>query len=439
MTTVTERQARAPWAWLLLIFASFFVLYFQNHGSTKFQFWDESIYINASRAYINSFKPYPNPEHPLLGKQILAIGMRIFGDNPTGWRFFSILAGSLSVTVVSYLVWLLTKRKSVMAWVAVLMLADPLLFVHFRLGLLDPPLTLFFLLSATFACRYYLSPRPRRRDALLMAISLGLALSVKLLTLFIIPLALGLIFLRSRSLPRQEGISKKDWLLILGIIPLTVLGGYLIQGYTWKETWDLLVFNFSWHSTAKSWEPITSRWYEWLYIGNPIWYFVRPAGEGKFQAVLATGNLILWIGAELLAIYGLFRSRRRPEVIFLALILLAQFAVYFRKPHTYIHYMTEILPFIYVLMGVGIADLFHRYEDRYRRVLQIDFGLFALVSAVAFINYWPFILGRPITKEKLHSTPTYKNIPILPEPTPTPTPNPSPKPTPTPALKKVNS
>jgi hypothetical protein len=52
-------------------------------------------------------------------------------------------------------------------------------------------------------------------------------------------------------------------------------------------------------------------------------------------------------------------------------------------------------------MGVGIADVFDRCENRYRRVLQFDFALFGLISFLTFWNYWPYISGKPVTREQM--------------------------------------
>ena len=388
-----------------------FYLYFAQFPTMTY--WDESIYVNASRAYLSSHKPYPNPEHPLLGKQLIAAGIRMFGDGPIGWRFSSTCFGAFSISLIAYLVWLLTERPKLAVFCALLVLfSDPLLFVHFRMGLLDPPLIALFLLSAALAIHFYLSPGVGWGKVLGLGVTLGLALSVKLLTLFIMPLCLGLVWLKLRGEKKLVSGWWKAGLLLLALPVLIVVLGYLAQGYTVKEAVDLLIFNFKWHSTAKSMDIITSRWYEWLYIGNPLWYFTRPFGEGKFEAMLATGNLILWIGAELLALYAVIRYRKRPEIIFLALMILAQFGVYIRKPHTYIHYMTEIIPFFYVLMGAGIGDLFDRYEDRYRRILQIDFAVYGILCFAVFVNYWPYVAGKPLTTEQMKATPTFKNIPL---------------------------
>ena len=130
-----------------------------------------------------------------------------------------------------------------------------------------------------------------------------------------------------------------------------------------------------------------------------MWYFWKQLPDGKVQAVLGTGNLILWVGAEVLAIYAVYRNRRRLEVWALAVIVLIQFLLYAFKPNTFLHYMVLILPFIYILMGIGIGDLFDRLGTRYRRLLQLDFACFLLGSLLVFWNYFPYLQGKAITRQ----------------------------------------
>ena len=41
-----------------------------------------------------------HPEHPPLGKMLIAAGSLLFGDNPLGWRAASVLAGAVTLTAV---------------------------------------------------------------------------------------------------------------------------------------------------------------------------------------------------------------------------------------------------------------------------------------------------------------------------------------------------
>jgi predicted membrane-bound dolichyl-phosphate-mannose-protein mannosyltransferase len=280
------------------------------------------------------------------------------------------------------------------------------------MSVLDPPLTALLLLSAFLTYLFYRSDPPRRSLLFSLGITLGLATATKMLAIAFFPILGGMVLLKIYQ-EADHPVSEmgKAVFLVGGLSVLVFLGTYLILGYTLKETWELVVYMFAWHRTAGSMTSLTSRWYEWLYIGNPIFYFYKQLAPGQWQALIATGNLVLWVGAEFAALYALIRFWRRPEIWMLALLVILQFALYTQKRSTFIHYMTEILPFLYILLGVTVADLWDRYGNKYRRILQVDLGLFAVGALLIFLNYWPYIWGRPITAEQFQKASGFKVAP----------------------------
>ena len=53
-------------------------------------------YVPAARALLALSGPR-NVEHPLLGKALIALSMRVFGDDALGWRALSTVAGAAAV------------------------------------------------------------------------------------------------------------------------------------------------------------------------------------------------------------------------------------------------------------------------------------------------------------------------------------------------------
>lgn len=399
MSSRKKRPAVPPTLLLALLGLGYFLYFFHQVGLAEQPYWDERIYVNAARAYQDLAKPYPNPEHPPLGKQILLLGMELWGDQPQGWRFFSALAGALSGVLVVLLTWELTGRKGVAAFVGALWFLDPLLYLHFRLGMLDPPLLLFLLAATYAALRFWKGPKISLSWLYLTGLCLGLALATKMLALVLAPVFWALAADRLR-------LGEKNWKSFLHgigagfLLPGAIYyGSHALLGYSPAETWRLWLYNLDFHQYHRGAANMSSRWYEWLYVGQPLWYFWKQLEGGQIQAVLGTGNLVLWIGAELLALYAVLRRRRSPEVWAVAALVLIQFALYAFKPNTFLQYMVLILPFLYILMGVGIADLFERFEARYRRILQIDFVCFFLGSFLVFWNYLPYLQGRPMSRQ----------------------------------------
>ena len=111
------------------------------------------------------------PEHPPLGQLIIASGIKCFGDNPFGWRFFSVLFGIAGVAIF-YLICLSLQMKAKYAFIAAFLLSfENLSFVQSGIAMLDV-FSLTFMLGSLWL---YLHGRYN-----LAGISAGLATLVKL-------------------------------------------------------------------------------------------------------------------------------------------------------------------------------------------------------------------------------------------------------------------
>ncbi|HEX3606334.1 MAG TPA: glycosyltransferase family 39 protein, partial [Candidatus Dormibacteraeota bacterium] len=107
---------------------------------------DEPYYVNAARVILGQAPGAdsgftsatagidPVVAHPPLVKVLIAASIRVFGDNPLGWRFPSILFGSIALLAMYWLVrgagggrWLALGCASVMA-------LDSLFVVYGRTG-----------------------------------------------------------------------------------------------------------------------------------------------------------------------------------------------------------------------------------------------------------------------------------------------------------------
>lgn len=75
--------------------------------------------------------------HPPLGKWLIAVGEHFFGMNSFGWRFSSLVAGSLLVLATIRLARRLSRSTLVGAIAGVLLSLDGLAFTMSRIGLLD--------------------------------------------------------------------------------------------------------------------------------------------------------------------------------------------------------------------------------------------------------------------------------------------------------------
>lgn len=149
--------------------------------------FDENYYVNAARRMLGvrmaadqiyAASPAgldPNFAHPPLGKLLISMGIRTFGDNPLGWRFASLVFGCYAILALYWL----ARSAGFGSWVALgassLMAADPMFFIHGRIGTLEI-LVLVFMLTG---CAVYLQGRPA-----LAGLILGVGACVKLVGFF---------------------------------------------------------------------------------------------------------------------------------------------------------------------------------------------------------------------------------------------------------------
>ena len=86
---------------IIFFFAAHFALLVGVTTPEKFYF-DEVHDVPAARQMLEPVMPAPmlSPMHPPLAKQLMALSIRTFGDVPLGWRYPSVLFGSLAIVAM---------------------------------------------------------------------------------------------------------------------------------------------------------------------------------------------------------------------------------------------------------------------------------------------------------------------------------------------------
>ena len=85
--TMSEAPARSndPIGWTVALTAAFLALCLLRLTIPSTPYFDEVHYLPAARALLE-LSHLANPEHPPLGKELIALGIALFGDRPLGWR-----------------------------------------------------------------------------------------------------------------------------------------------------------------------------------------------------------------------------------------------------------------------------------------------------------------------------------------------------------------
>jgi len=223
---------RDPWAWCALIALAFLALLWLRLGIPSRISFDEVHYVKAAKVLLTMQKPI-NPEHPLVGKEILAAGIRLFGDTPQGWRTFPALFGTLGLYAFSRALWLASRRTLATVAGTLLLASNFMWFVISRIAILDVFMAAFCMLAMWMLAGAVRVPGQARWRLALAGVFLGLALGAKWNAVAVAALP-GLAFLwlrlrrhRGRFMlasdgPPIEGISLAEGALWLGTVPLLV-------------------------------------------------------------------------------------------------------------------------------------------------------------------------------------------------------------------------
>ena len=101
--------------------------------------------------------PMLNPMHPPLAKQLIALSIRSFGDNPLGWRYPGALFGALAIVAIYLCGLALFAAQGPAIAAALIAFFNQMLFVQSRIAMLDIFALAFSLLAIAPSCTAFAS------------------------------------------------------------------------------------------------------------------------------------------------------------------------------------------------------------------------------------------------------------------------------------------
>ena len=279
--------------------------------------------------------------HPPVGKWIIAIGIKLFGNNEFGWRFSAAIIGSASVTLMYFTARKLFHSTFLSTAAAFLILVDGLHLVHSRVALLD--IFLMFFIQIAFLAILYLR-------YWIAGIALGLACGVKWSGLYFLIafalLVLVLDWIRYRYYGFEKPIKeivKRDFIwriLQFGLLPLLTYiaswSGWFLSKNGWDRHWSNNPFKSLWHyhweilnfhTNLTEKHPYMANPWSWLIMGRPTSFFYETpntcGSKSCSKEVLALGTpLIYWsIAIALFVVVGIWIQSRDVTVSYTHLTL----------------------------------------------------------------------------------------------------------------------
>lgn len=383
----------------LLFSLIFFTICFVGLDRPGTLIFDELHYIPAAKQFAELGKN-TNWEHPTLGKIWIAAGIKLFGDNPYGWRFFSLIAGALLIFFMTQSAYLLSRNRRTLVYAGILTLCSGVFYVHSRIGLLE----IFLWAALSGALYFYLRWIVlQEKKALYWAgACIGSAAATKWSGLYLMPAILFYELIQFAT--HRSGHSLKNFFLL--IRHMTLLSGIVVVVYFFFQffliflhvdqhsLWSVIKWQLSmWRGqleVGQKTHTYASRWETWFLMSRPIWYYYEV--KEFAQGILLIGNpIIFWTMPAMLILtlkdtVLLLLSRKKlsseqSALLFLIVAYLVMYLIWSVAPRSMTFYYYYMPPVLAALL------LFSHFmgTNKNRRAMEI----FAALSIAGFLYFLP--------------------------------------------------
>lgn len=388
-------------------------------SSTYFNssYFDEIYHARTAYEHLRGVYPY-EVSHPPLGKEILSLGIALFGMTPFGWRCMGALFGVAMLPLMWDLLRRMFRDDRVALCGTALLACDFMHLTQTRIATIDSFATLFILLMYLFLYRYFTEGKLRHLAA--CGVTFGIGAATKWTCLYA-GAGLGVLWALHwvfqgvqahrdgdgrryvRRLVSNIGFCLVFFVLVPGMIyyasyyPYGAARGLHGAGMYFTREYAAIVlenqrFMFTYHAGLVATHPYASRWWQWLLDLRPILYYLSY-GDGTVSTIGAFVNpLLCWGGLLALPVLAYRAVRHDRTALFLLVGYLAQVLpwVFISRLTFEYHYFAATL---FLVLALGYVF------DRLRQ--RGSFGIvyvFTAASGELFALFYPVLTGVTIPR-----------------------------------------
>ena len=395
-------------------------------------YFDEIYHGRTAYEEIHHLKIY-EITHPPLGKNIMTIGVHLFGMTPFGWRCMGTLFGVLMLPLIYIFAKNLFKKRKYAILAAVLMSVDFMHFSQTRIGTIDSYSVFFIMLMFLFM--YYYTQhnfnfQPLKKTLIplfLCGLAFGLGAATKWLCLYAgAGLAAVFIYIMVRrykeyklalrepeKYPELIANYKKNvlftilwcilfFIIIPGVIYLLAYIPYTQMdapnAYGLQEVIGNQKYMLNYHANlnpAKT-HPFSSMWYTWPLDIRPLLFYSNQTTPGVVSTMSTMGNPLIWIGGFISSVVfiflAIFKKYRSKTAAFLGIAALSQFLPWtLVSREVFIYHYFATTPFLILLLVLMLKTIDERYKNG-KKVTMI----YVIACVAAFAFFYPVISGTPV-------------------------------------------
>jgi dolichyl-phosphate-mannose-protein mannosyltransferase len=386
-----QRLSNWQYTGLCLLVLLTLVMHFGTIMQPNEPVFDEQYYVTDAR-HILQGEGTARTEHPPLGKLFIAFGMFLFGDNPFGWRFFSVLFGTICIILFYLICRQLTISKKVSFLATFLLSLENLSFVQAGVAMLDV-YCLAFMLGSFWL---YLKGR-----YLISGLSIGLSALAKLSGALALPVILLHWFFSKRLHPRKfltSMLSAPASFLLL----MPLFGLIIWRNASWHPSFNPIVqmgtmLRVTGMSTfARHPSEMLSRPWDWIIHPEILTYWIDPHYIGMISPSI-------WALIIPVALYITFRAIKGSSVAIFSLSWFASTYLIWIPVSlitdriSYIFYFYPSIGAICIGLALGLSQLSDIgrtvQTSKLRMIARLAIPIYLLLHLAAFIilvpvSYW---------------------------------------------------
>ena len=384
----------------------------ERPGYMNSTYFDEIYHARTALEHIENVYPY-EITHPPLGKEIIGLGIRLFGMTPFGWRFMGTLFGVLMLPILYVFLKRMTRSSAIAGCATVIFAFDFMHFVQTRIATIDTYSVFFILLMYLFMWRFVSGGK--WRYLALSGVFFGLGAASKWTCIYA-GAGLAVIWLvywitQARK-PRFAArfIANCGFCLVFFVaVPLVIYyvsyyhygtargleggaGMFFTRDY-FDIVWDNQVYMWEYHSDLVSTHPYASRWYQWLVDARPILYYLEYFEDGTTKSAFGAFMNPLFCWAGLIAIFAnaLFIFKDRDgKAAFIVIGYLAQllpWVLVTRLTFAYHYFPSE------VFLILALANVWSRLREAALPYWRRNMYALTGASAALFAAFYPVLTG----------------------------------------------
>lgn len=407
-------------------------------------YFDEIYHVRNAWEITNGQDMYASV-HPLLGTNIMALFIKIFGFSPFVWRLAGALFGIGMIPLLYGIARRLFHSTALATIASVLLAADFMHLTTSRIGTLEPFSVFWILVMYYFMMRYvqmswYDTPFYKQLKYLFASgLTMGIAIATKWTACYsAVGLAIILFayfFIQFLDYKKAKQFLKEEQNIpseiheaknIVALFPTNLLCTILVcfiffifipiiiyviayipdkvwKGDSWsiQNVWNQIVYMYEYHANLNATHPYSSTWNQWLLDLRPIWYYNGYDANGYQHTISCFSNpLLTWCAlASILFTFidGIRTKSHQAGIICIGYITaLAPWLIITRCVFAYHFYPTSLFAIL------SIVYMF-QYLWKYGKIGKTIIVIFLVAYIGLFIAFLPATAGFATTNTYIKS------------------------------------